>query len=48
MLEDLAVAVGSWRYDLAGEDVGVDDGEGVGWGGEEARDGGFSGREGAR
>lgn len=29
--------------DLAGDEVGVDDGEGVGWLAEEGRDGGFAG-----
>ena len=37
--EDAAVAVGVGFDYLAGEEVGVDEGEGVGGGGEEAGDG---------
>ena len=39
MGEDAAVAVGAGFDDLAGEEVGVDEGEGVRGGGEEAGDG---------
>lgn len=45
--EDLVVGVGSGEDGLAGEEVGVDDGEVVGGGVEEGGDGGFAGGEGA-
>ena len=44
---DLRVAVGAGLDGGAGEEVGVDDGEGVRGGAEEGGDGGFAGREGA-
>lgn len=47
MVQDLFVGVGAGLDDLAREEVGVDCGEGVGWGGEEVGDGGFAGCEGA-
>jgi len=40
---DFVVARRSWLDDLAGDFVGVDDGEVVGWGGEDLGDGGFAG-----
>lgn len=45
--EDLVVGVGSGEDGLAGEEVGVDDGEVVGGAVEEGGDGGFAGGEGA-
>ena len=47
MGDDLCVGAGARLDDLAGEEVGVDDGEGVGRLGEEGGDGGFAGRDGA-
>lgn len=47
MLEDGAIARGAGLDDLAGEEVGIDDGEGVGGLGEDAGDGGFAGGDGA-
>lgn len=47
MLEDLLVAKGAGSDDLAGEEVGVDDGEGMRGGVEEGGDGGFARGEGA-
>lgn len=44
--EDLVVGVGPGEDGLAGEEVGVDDGEVVGGGVEEGGDGGFTGGEG--
>lgn len=41
--EDARVAAGAGEDDAAGEEVGVDDGEVVGWGVEEGGDGGFAG-----
>lgn len=41
--EDLRVGARAGLNDLAREEVGVDEGEGVGRGGEEAGDGGFAG-----
>lgn len=41
------VATGAGLDDFAGEEVGVDEGEGVGRGGEEAGDGGFAGGDAA-
>lgn len=45
--DDAVVARGAWFDDLAGEDVGVDDGEVVGGGAEDVGDGGFASCEGA-
>lgn len=45
--EDGGVAGGAGLDDAAGEDIGVDDGEGVGRGGQEGGDGGFSCGDGA-
>ena len=45
--EDLRVGTGAREDGLAGEEVGVYDGEVVRWGLEEGRDGGFAGCEGA-
>lgn len=47
MGEDARVAEGSGEDGAAGEVVGVDDGEGVGGGGEVGGDGGFAGGDGA-
>ena len=45
--EDGGVAGGAWLDDFSGEEVGVDDREGVGGLGEEAGDGRFAGCDGA-
>ena len=45
--EDAVVAGGAGFDDFAGEDVGVDDGEGVRGFAEDLRDGGFAGGDGA-
>lgn len=47
MLDNGIVTAGAWLDDLAGEEVGVDDRQGVWWLGEEAGDGGFAGGDGA-
>lgn len=47
MLDDGVVACGAGFDYLAGDEVGVDNGEGVGWFGEEGGDGGFAGCDGA-
>lgn len=47
MGEDLCVGAGAGLDDFAGEEVGVDEGEGVRGGGEEAGDGGFAGGDAA-
>ncbi len=47
MGEDLCVGAGAGLDDFAGEEVGVDEGEGVSGGGEEAGDGGFAGGDAA-
>ena len=43
MGDDFAIGGRAGEDDFAREDVGVDEWEGVGWGGEEVRDGGFAG-----
>ncbi len=47
MGEDLSVGAGAGLHDFAGEEVGVDEGEGVRGGGDEAGDGGFAGGDAA-
>lgn len=43
VIDDFAVGGCAGEDDFAGEEVGVDEGEGVGWRGEDAGDGGFTG-----